>query len=315
MANTSKIGSATTDDYATLTAWEAATDNDLVTAAAGEYAELQENISEAVTVTIAGATTDATYYRKVYPVSGSGWNQSGDTAIYEGMSGIKFSSSNNWGLAILLDEPYGRLEDMIVEKTGNNASALDIDGNNSTVTNCIAVRTNTNTSAYYALRLWGGGIVGVNCYAAAPNATTCRIIIATGADLINSLALCKDAGGIDETHQYTGGPIKNTAYDGDWSSTTGFAAGTDYNSSSGTTVPGANSIQSTVLNNAITSRTTDWRAASGQAFDGAGLTVSGYETDCFGNTRSGACTIGPYEIQAAAGGGNLLTRSLMGVGA
>ena len=58
---TSTIGSG--KDYATVAAWEAATDNDLVTATETHIGVLHDQVTE--TVTFDGATTDSTYYRQL----------------------------------------------------------------------------------------------------------------------------------------------------------------------------------------------------------------------------------------------------------
>jgi len=67
--NVSTIGAG--QDYATVALWEAATDNDLVTAGDIEEGHLVDNLTITATQTLSGATTDASNYRVLRPDAGN----------------------------------------------------------------------------------------------------------------------------------------------------------------------------------------------------------------------------------------------------
>jgi len=87
--NTSTIGS-TGKDHATITIWEAATDNDLVTAGDIEIGSIDAAEDFDESVVIAGATTDASNYRKLTVASSfrhSGKEGTGHARMYRTGSG------------------------------------------------------------------------------------------------------------------------------------------------------------------------------------------------------------------------------------
>ena len=97
---TSTIGNLGGEDYATATIWEAATDNDLVTATDGEIGQLTGPITDKVTMS--GATTSATYYRTLTYASGAKYDLATDT-------GAELNSSTS-GTMVQVDEDYFRAD-------------------------------------------------------------------------------------------------------------------------------------------------------------------------------------------------------------
>lgn len=69
---TSSVGSAAGRDYATLAAWEAATDNDLVAQARIEVGVPYKDSAFAENLVVSGAVTSALYYRQLVPVGSEG---------------------------------------------------------------------------------------------------------------------------------------------------------------------------------------------------------------------------------------------------
>ncbi len=103
-------------DYTSVSTWEAATDNDLVTATASEVLEcFADDASYSITgITIAGATTDASFFRIVRAESGSRHG-----GIPGG--GIKFSSTST-AHSFSSSENYFQLQDVENDKSVNDAA-------------------------------------------------------------------------------------------------------------------------------------------------------------------------------------------------
>ena len=175
--NTSTYGNATRD-YTSLAAWEAATDNDLVTAAKGEVLECY---SDSTTfddqVEISGATTNADYFRVIKAASGHKGTPS---------SGVRFELSRNYNGALKfcnILESYFHVQDIAVKvtnsSTGGTTWAIGIQtlGNLSyvEVVGCVLYELSCGSSAENGVR----GLAVIN-------ATNCKIVdcavIDTGRD-------------------------------------------------------------------------------------------------------------------------------------
>ena len=106
-------------DYTTIAAWEAATDNDLVTADTVEIGQIISNENYNESVTIAGATTDATRYRKL-TVHDDNWHK-GTYAT----TGIAHMLGNPSGRFIFVDEDYFMVERMLFSHVGQSPDNSD----------------------------------------------------------------------------------------------------------------------------------------------------------------------------------------------
>ncbi len=120
--NTSTFGGVTRD-YQSLSVWEAATDNDLVTATDGEVLDCYaDSASYDQSITIESATTDSDYFRVIRAASGQGHTGSPGT-------GFKIAPSEGPARCIYLRESYSSLYDLDIQ----------YDANNIAVRNCIQV--------------------------------------------------------------------------------------------------------------------------------------------------------------------------------
>ncbi len=109
--NESTYGNATRD-YTVLATWEAATDNDLVTAAKGEVLTCYDDDAPYDDfVSISGATTNASYFRVIRAASG-------DEGTFS--SGVRFTTSSSFQ-TFNLDEEYLCMYDIFIENTYNHS--------------------------------------------------------------------------------------------------------------------------------------------------------------------------------------------------
>ena len=113
--NVSTYNSSGGQDYTALATWEAATDNDLVTGTLSEVLECYDNgTSHDDTISVGGATTDATFFRIVRPASGQ---------VHDGTPnvGVFFSSTSD-GNVLRNDEAEFWFQDLIVSSNYSSAS-------------------------------------------------------------------------------------------------------------------------------------------------------------------------------------------------
>lgn len=144
-----------TRDFTSVSAWETATDNDLVTAQQSEVLEcFADSVDFPDTVIINGAITDATYMRIVRPAAGQ---------FHDGTpnAGVKFRSTTSADI-FQINEDNFKLQDLVFEQAINDAAtfaAVDIIGGTGyEIVGCIAAGS-TNAGA--------GGAVGFHGSAAA----------------------------------------------------------------------------------------------------------------------------------------------------
>lgn len=103
---TKYIGS--TGDYSSLTAWEAATDNNLVSLDEQHDGVVQnETVTDTAAVTCTGATVDTTRYRRLVATGGSEYDPAADT-------GSKLANSAG---VLTISEPSFIVEDLGIEQT------------------------------------------------------------------------------------------------------------------------------------------------------------------------------------------------------
>jgi hypothetical protein len=110
-------------DYTSLATWEAATDNDLVTATQSEVLECYDDVAsfnEALDLN--GATTNSSYFRIIRPAAGQGHDGTPNNGVFFDISGIG-------GDAWRIEEENASIQDVILKATINSAvgrSVLDI---------------------------------------------------------------------------------------------------------------------------------------------------------------------------------------------
>ena len=101
-------------DYTALGTWEADTDNDLVTAMTSEVLECYDDEVFDDTITVAGATTDSSYFRIIRPASGEEHDGTPNT-------GVRFASTTTTTL-FTLNEDFFNLQDISIDLNLNSAS-------------------------------------------------------------------------------------------------------------------------------------------------------------------------------------------------
>ncbi len=154
--NVSTYGNATRD-YTSLSTWESATDNDLVTAQAGEVLDCYEDASPYNDggCYIAGATTNASYFRVVRKAPSV-------SRTYDPTSGVVFSCAGYPDI-IYCGESYDQVQDitMINTYTSGTAYACYMLAGNAAVVGCFAKSVN-GAETGRGIRL-ANGALAINC--------------------------------------------------------------------------------------------------------------------------------------------------------
>jgi len=152
-----------TRGYTALQTWEDATDIDLVTATQCAVLECYDDAASFDDyVTIAGATTNATYFRVVRSAPGQGHNGTPNV----GFTILCNTIATNG--VIDSDEAYCQLQDLIVITAGNNASvvtSINVSGASSAVIGCLYKATNAGAGSGMGIIAGGNGTVVVNSLA------------------------------------------------------------------------------------------------------------------------------------------------------
>ncbi len=148
--NTSSIGT-TGRDYSTIAAWEAATDNDLVTAGDIEKGEAYDDSNFSEAVTFGGATTDASNYRILVAARGEEYDPDTDTGCYNSVS----STSN----VFRINEDYFRLQYFGAAQNSSSSSAVHCfrsDQDNVGIDGCFGLK-DQGTPGFGGVFFRGGG--------------------------------------------------------------------------------------------------------------------------------------------------------------
>ena len=132
-------------DYTSLATWEDATDTDLVTATKGKVLTCSSGIHND-TVTVAGATTNSSYFRVIRAASG----QRGTPT-----SGVRFvkSTSDIGIMVIALAESYASVQDIAAKATTTNTGAsayaysFRTDSENNLFVGCTAYESTSTASS------------------------------------------------------------------------------------------------------------------------------------------------------------------------
>lgn len=122
-------------DYTSMGTWEAATDNDLVTATQGETL-LVWNGTHDDNVALLGATVNSSYFRRIIGDTGSPGVHHGGL---RGMGSI-LSTTYDSGNPVSLDEQYASIQDLCMTGALNSANArylIDMSEANQDVVGCV----------------------------------------------------------------------------------------------------------------------------------------------------------------------------------
>lgn len=276
-------------DYTVLATWEAATDVDLVTATTSEVLECYADAAAYDdSVTIAGATTSATYFRIIRSASGEG--HAGTPG-----SGVIFSTTSAVDI-FSLDEQYATLIDLVIIVQTNNAGSwgpvyVASGGNSTRILDCFVKSTNSGAGTATGIFTEQTGTV---------------IIVNTAA------YACKSHGfyhsGTGTTRYYNCAAVSNVASGFTLEATrpavymnclafgnvTGFtlsgtSTGSDFNASSDATAPGTTNYRSQSFT-FVDAANNDWhlhRNDLGATFRGTSLAADAtfpFDDDIDGNT-------------------------------
>jgi hypothetical protein len=296
--NISSIGSEVSRDYSTISGWESATDNDLVTAGDIEVGEMYADSDFAGNFGFTGATTDSSNYRILRAASGHRYD------IADG-SGAVIVESGAYGLQ--LSENYARLIGFGIEHTGSqngiyqntNVDGALFDGlgvshngsstimclrmitnvttDNTVVRNSIFVNIGTTSSATrYVIRDDGTGREFENCVVDGRDDATFCVGRSAGSPLCTNVAAFNAL-----TAAFTGeSSSSNYCYDDDGTAT------------------GANSLNNQTPTDDFTDPANEdyTLSGSGSACVDAGTTLTGHTNgDYVGTTRTGTWEIGAYD--------------------
>lgn len=323
---TKSIGTSSRD-YSTIALWEDDTDNtSLVAADEIRVGECYNDSEFTSGFTIAGATTDATRYRKLTAASGQSFydhaNKLTNPLTYDQTKGVGIKSTVNFATAFCLlsedNSTVERLQMLGANSSGSNG-VFSIT-TNSVVRNCIIKATATrqqgnNQSATLSIIFALGK--AINCAIIADAAATGwgvkMAYLSAGAGLYNCTVVgASDGSFVSSTAIATvsaNAVVKNCAVFGPWTSITSgtFAAASNYNATDAGSIDGANSLSSLTFASqfqVVTVSGEDFRAVGAGSLDGAGTPDSTNTAglDIIGQTRDVSTpTIGAWEVVAAAG--------------
>ena len=266
--NESTYNSAGGADYTSLATWEAATDNDLVTATNGEVLTCAAGVHND-TVALDGATTNANYFRVIRAASGQRGTKT---------SGVRFEVSGSYGSGLIIlavAEAYGQIQDVA----------------------CKGVNTSSgNYTIMVHIKGAENKVVGVTVYDSSANNGTCNGILTnpTGTATITTYIINCFADNADTTTSATCGGIRCSSGSGR-NLTTYLYNNTARNCKSGfylfesgvTTVYSKNNIvQDNTTNITITGGVTHVQttnATSGVTFDADGYHLDSTDTGARGN--------------------------------
>jgi hypothetical protein len=287
-------------NYTSLATWEAATDNDLVTATQSEVLECYDDAASFDDKWVAwqGATTNSSYFRIVRPAAGEGHDGTPTVGVW-----FKYTTAAN---GYIVNEDYGSFQDCIVTQNINSGS------NRYTASAAKATSDLIGIICWDSVNSGAGSSRGI--IASLGSAIVCLADNSEdwnfwdggnsqGGSFLNCTSI--DAGGngfhISASSTNT---WKNCLSHNSGSSDFAGTAGTqDYNAASDATANGANSRDSQTFT-FVDATNHDYQLASGDA--GAkdyGVDLSGtFDDDLAGATWVVSWDIGCLQAAAAAGG-------------
>lgn len=227
-------------DYSVLATWEAATDNDLVTATTSEVLECY---ADAATfddfVVLDGATTNSSYFRIIRPAAGEGHNGTPSTGVH-----FSITSANH---VVSIVEDNSCVQDIIMTLTMNDAATrhgISLSGSSTKAIGCIvAAATNAGAGGSSAFSTQtGSGQLMVNCLAI--GAKTDGFTLNSESYTYNCTAVSNTDDGFD-ANAATAVAKNCLSYGNSGSDFEGtFAAGTTNNAAEDATAPGTVTYQS-----------------------------------------------------------------------
>ena len=157
-------------DYTSLSVWESATDNNLVSLAESEVLECYNDATFNDSVTMSGAITDSSYFRIIRPAGTIGTGSwQGHDGIADSTTGVFFDNTVD-DEAIDCGDAYSSIQDLKIRCTNpttSNRITMIADGGESSIIGCIIFDcTNTNGS-HRGIRVDGNGTSGyyINSFA------------------------------------------------------------------------------------------------------------------------------------------------------
>lgn len=160
---TKTIGSG--GDYSTLQSWEDAAPSNLVTSDQVWRGEVISNLTN--TLTVSGATTDATRYKELTAASGSSFidnaNVRTNALRANSSNGVLISGTPSYANLVTSTEKYFRVSRLQFQTTNSDSyKALAVVGTGTLVDQCI-VETSTNNNANRQTLRVGDGTIVRNC--------------------------------------------------------------------------------------------------------------------------------------------------------
>ncbi len=298
-------------DYTTVTLWEADTDNDLVTAADGEVGEVVDGqtVTEGATVSISGATTNASFFRELRS-AGLPW----DTDAGSGTT-LRFTGEND---LLSSNEEFVRVFDLRVFRdtttasTGSNRHIVSLTAFGHHI-GYVTIERTTASSANGTGRCISvvGGATAVshvyNCTVFGNGLTTGMgdgIIVQADTNVFNCDAYNLTGTGIFSN---SGGEVVEGCIAMDNGSQDLFDSGADFdfNLSSDATAVGANSHASETLADIwVDAANGDFTLVRDSNAHNGATSQTVFDDDIFGTTRPIGVEwdMGPRELLALAGG-------------
>jgi len=305
--NVSVIDSSGGGDHTTLASWEAATDNDLVTAGDIEVARIKDGdtITDASGFTMAGATVDISNYRQI-DVAGANYDAAaatGSTWRVTTHGARMFISAENFTRVF----GFRAFVDTTTPSTTNNRFILDTRGDTHILADVTAERTtasSANTSTTGAFKIRGvtsqtNNAIAYNLVVWGNGATTGFIrgtLHSTNIDIYNISAYNLSGDGIEWSSN--GEEMKNCIAMDCGAEDIDKGSGTlDYCCSSDTTATGTNSISSQTSTDIWEDPANDdFNLKAGSNAIEEGEDKSGlFTTDILGATRPATWSMGAYE--------------------
>jgi len=150
--NVSTYGTASRD-YSALMTWEAATDNDLVTATKGEVLECYDDETKFIEmVQIQGAITNSSYFRVIKPATGEGHDGTPN-------NGFTIELDDRY---IDIQENYSQLHDLVIlDATISSDVGIFLVGEYTAAIGCIIKSTDNKIPRHFQSN--GSNIYFINC--------------------------------------------------------------------------------------------------------------------------------------------------------
>lgn len=325
---TSSIGTGGGRTYSTISAWEDATDVNLVTADQVQVGECYNDSAFSEQVVMAGATVDATRYRHLTVAAGHSFVDHADRLTnplrYDQSKGVGIALASGYINGIIEStENYFRLSRFQINYTGSNGGSVYFGADNCLISQCIIESTDTSRAVVnlagassgnceinnsIVVRRASSSAVMISIFVAGL-AQNCTFVVPSS---ISANATCVGA-------SYPSAiTYRNCAFFGftDVGTTTGHTytncRANDASPPSGVTTTTYDTSTGSGFEN-TTDATRDFRIKSTSALVNAGSATGAPSVDIVGTSRpqGAAVDIGAWEYSSAAVAASLLARNLM----